>query len=55
MPGQRSTITGGIVLDEIVPSRNPQDFWAGLIHEQVRVLNNRSDPQSVLIEGRRER
>ncbi|MGQ0601058.1 MAG: hypothetical protein ACT4QE_05090 [Anaerolineales bacterium] len=55
MPGQRSVITGGIVLDEIVSSRNPQDFWAGLIHEQVRVLNNRSDPQSVLIEGRRER
>jgi hypothetical protein len=50
LPGQRSVVTGGVVLDEIVPSRNPQDFWAGLIHEQVRVLNNRSDPQRVEIE-----
>ena len=52
MPGQRALVTGGVALDEIVPSRNPQDFWAGLIHEQVRVLNNRSDPQRVFIEGR---
>jgi hypothetical protein len=52
LPGQRSVVTGGIVLDEVVPSRNPQDFWAGLIHEQVRIINNRSDPKRVMIEGR---
>jgi hypothetical protein len=49
MPGQRAVITGGIVLDEVVPSRNPQDFWAGLIHEDVEVVNNRVDPRAIEI------
>lgn len=42
MPGQRATVTGGIVLDNIVESRNPQYFWAGLIHEDVEIsaVNN---------------
>ncbi len=45
MPGQRATVTGGIQLTQI-PSRNPLNFWAGLIHEDVEVaqINNRVDP-----------
>jgi len=50
LPGERKVVTGGIVLDKRVPSRNPQYFWAGLIHEDVRVLNNRADPRWITIE-----
>jgi hypothetical protein len=46
MPGERATITGGVVLDHVVPSREPQYFWAGLIHEDVAIaqVNNRVSP-----------
>jgi hypothetical protein len=49
MPGQRAVVTGSVVLDEIVPSRNPQYFWAGLIHEDVEVVNERVGPELVEI------
>jgi uncharacterized repeat protein (TIGR01451 family) len=49
LPGQRVTITGGIVLDQIVASRNPQNFWAGLIHEDVEMVNNGVDPHAITI------
>lgn len=51
MPGQRATITGGIVLDRFVKERNPQYFWAGLIHEDVSIdtVNNRVDPELVTV------
>ncbi len=51
MPGERAVITGGIVLTEIVESRNPQYFWAGLIHEAVGIsnVNNRVDPFQITI------
>jgi hypothetical protein len=49
LPGQRATITGGVVLDEIVTSRNPQNFWGGLIHEDVAMVNNGVDPQAITI------
>lgn len=52
MPGQRATITGGIVMDEIITRRNPQYFWAGLIHEDVRILNNGADQQLITIEAK---
>jgi hypothetical protein len=32
-----------------VPSRNPQYFWAGLIHEDVEVVNERVGPELVEI------
>jgi hypothetical protein len=56
MPSQRSVVTGGIRLLNIVESRNPQQFWAGLIHEDVGIaaLNNRVDPhwiEIVLVEA----
>lgn len=49
MPGQTAVVTGGIVLDEVVPSRNPQYFWAGLIHEDVAMVNNRIGQELVTI------
>ena len=51
LPGQRVTVTGGLVLDEVIPSRNPQYFWAGLIHEGVEIapINNRVDQEYVTI------
>ena len=52
MPGQSVAVTGGIVLDKIIPSRNPQYFWAGLIHEDVNVVNGNVDPHSITIVAR---
>ena len=49
MPGQKVEVTGSIVLDKIIASRNPQFFWAGLIHEDVKVVNDRVDPLLVTI------
>jgi hypothetical protein len=51
MPGQRVTVTGGLVLDRIVESLNPQYFWAGLIHEFVGIaaINNRVDQEFIKI------
>jgi len=52
MPNQRAVITGGIVLTEVIDRRNPQYFWAGLIHEAVGIstINNRVDPKQITIE-----
>jgi hypothetical protein len=49
MPGQKVEVTGSVVLDKIIAGRNPQFFWAGLIHEDVKLVNDRVDPQSVTI------
>jgi hypothetical protein len=49
MPGQKAEVTGGVVLDRVFPSLNPQYFWAGLIHENVEVVNNRVDPHLITI------
>ena len=50
MPGQRVTVSGGIIITEI-PARNPLYFWAGLIHEDVEIsnINNRVDPHFITI------
>jgi len=51
MPGQRVVVTGGVVLNDIVEARNPQYFWAGLIHEDVGIatINNRVDAHLIEI------
>jgi hypothetical protein len=51
MPGKKAQITGGIKLTER-PPRNPLNFWAGLIHEDVEIaaINNRVDPHSITID-----
>jgi hypothetical protein len=36
-PGQRAEVWGAIRMTEILKARNPQDCWAGLIHEDVGV------------------
>ena len=49
MPGQKAEITGGVVLDKVFPRLNPQYFWAGLIHENVEVVNNRIGQKLITI------
>ena len=50
MPGQRSLVTGCIQITH-KPPRNPIHFWAGLIHEDVRIdpFNDHVDPQEISI------
>jgi hypothetical protein len=51
MPGQRAIVNGGVRLHDIVSSRNPQQFWAGLIHEDVGIAlrNDFVDPHWIEI------
>ncbi|MBN1579205.1 MAG: hypothetical protein JXA89_00775 [Anaerolineae bacterium] len=48
-PGERVMVTGSIVLNH-APPRNPTPFWAGLIHEDVEIVNNRADPKWITVE-----
>ncbi len=36
-PGKRSVVWGGIRMTDLIARRNPQNCWAGLIHEDVEV------------------
>lgn len=49
--GARATITGGIRITD-QPERNPLNFWAGLIHEDVEItqINDRVDPHNITID-----
>ncbi len=51
LPGQRVIVWGAVRLTEIVPTQNPQNCYAGLIHEGVEVSlrNNRVGVRAVLI------
>lgn len=51
MPGQRALVTGTIQLVQPPSNKDRITFWAGLIHEQVRidVFNDRVDPQPIVI------
>ena len=52
MPGQRAIVTGSIQLVDVPASRdNTIDFWAGLIHEHVRIeaFNDHVSPTPVII------
>jgi hypothetical protein len=48
-PGTRSVVWGAVRLTDIVSTTNPQQCWAGLIHEGVNVYNNRIGVRDVLI------
>ena len=50
-PGARAMISGGIRI-AYQPERNPLNFWAGLIHEDVEItpINNRVDPHNITID-----
>lgn len=49
-PEQRSVVWGAVRLTEVIPAANPQQCWAGLIHEGVRVANNRIGARDIKIE-----
>ncbi len=42
-PGGRSVVWGAVRMTELVETYNPQDCWAGLIHEDVRVTLQNSN------------
>jgi hypothetical protein len=41
MPQQRAEVWGAVRMTELIEARNPQDCWAGLIHEDVTTLQTR--------------
>lgn len=47
--GERAVVWGGIRMTELIPARNPQNCWAGLIHEDVAVSirNSRVGARSI--------
>ncbi|MBN1284509.1 MAG: hypothetical protein JXB47_03845 [Anaerolineae bacterium] len=47
--GAQAVVWGAVRLTDISDARNPQECWAGLIHEDVEIatLNNRVDPHWV--------
>jgi hypothetical protein len=49
MPGQRARIMGSIQILS-APPRNPTPFWAGLIHEDVEIVNPRVDPKWITVD-----
>ncbi|UCC87040.1 MAG: hypothetical protein JSV81_19650 [Anaerolineales bacterium] len=52
MPGQRVIVTGSIQIVEVpAASKDLVNFWAGLIHEEVRIdpFNDFVDPQQIAI------
>jgi hypothetical protein len=52
LPGQRVVVTGTIqIVDVPAASKDRVFFWAGLIHEQVRIdtFNDYVDPQQIVI------
>ena len=46
MPGQRATVTGFIRITDKPPRSSP-NFWAGLIHEDVKILLDHIDAQPI--------
>jgi len=48
-PGQRARVTGGIRILGPLP-RQSTVFWAGLIHEDVEIVNPRVDPKWITVD-----
>jgi hypothetical protein len=48
-PGQRVLITGSIKILDALPDKSTL-FWAGLIHEQVEVVNPHVDPKWITVD-----
>jgi hypothetical protein len=48
LPGHRVTVVGHITIIDEPPKINPY-YWAGLIHEQVRIVNDRQHPTEINI------
>ncbi|MBC7251007.1 MAG: hypothetical protein H5T62_12080 [Anaerolineae bacterium] len=49
-PGRRVQITGGITILDPLP-RNPDEFYAGLIHEDVWVVNDHVDSHWITVDA----
>jgi hypothetical protein len=51
LPGQRALVVGSIQIVDVPAEKDTVNFWAGLIHEQVRidVFNDHVDPQPIRI------
>lgn len=49
-PGARAVVWGGVRLTEILPQRNPQPCWIGLIHEDVEVVQSNVERRWVEIQ-----
>jgi hypothetical protein len=52
-PGARAVVWGGIRMTEL-DARNPQNCWAGLIHEDVNVYNRNVGSREILLVDRGE-
>jgi hypothetical protein len=49
--GAKSVVWGAIHMTDLVKARNPQQCWAGLIHEDVEVLNANVGSRDILLVG----
>jgi hypothetical protein len=51
LPGERVVVTGSIQIVDVPANRDLVYFWAGLIHEEVRIdtFNDHVDPQQIAI------
>ena len=48
LPGKRVTVVGHITIIDKPSKVNPY-YWAGLVHEQVRIVNDRQNPTQITI------
>ena len=49
LPGERALVYGSVRMLS-PPPRNPTPFWAGLIHEDVEIVNPRVDPKWITVD-----
>lgn len=51
LPGRRALVVGSIQIVDVPAEKDTVNFWAGLIHEQVRIdtFNDHVDPQPIRI------
>ena len=48
-PGESSVVWGAVRMTELIAARNPQQCWAGLIHEDVAVVNQRVGARDITL------
>ena len=48
LPGKRVTVVGHITIIDEPPTISPH-YWAGLVHEQVRIVNDQQNPTEISI------
>lgn len=47
--GEQSEVWGAVRMTTLIKARNPQQCWAGLIHEDVAVVNQRVGARDILL------